>query len=239
VKKGKIYNIKSSAILGLFCLTNFFIINLFKFVDLKDIYIKGSELISKKEIIENTSLNLPTRLIFIKTKLIENELKKIYSLEQISVTREIFPLGLKIKLRTRIPVAFAEKVENGIKVEGFVDKEGIFIEKRFYRNKHNYNFPVKIFGWNKKHKRIISEIIKIYNNSNDLEVINISPEGFIMLEDKKLQNILLGYKSPDTSEKLNLIFDIKNQLRNQKMQKKIKNLDLTDPVNPRIKVFIP
>ncbi len=239
MKKGKIYNIKSSAILGLFCLTNFLIINLFKTVDLKDIHIKGSEFISKEEITENTSLNLPTRLIFIKTKLIANELKQIYSLKQISVTREILPVGLKIKLKTRIPVAFAEKVENGTKVEGFVDKEGIFIEKEFYGNKDNYNFPVKIFGWNKKHERIISEIIKIYNNSSDLEVIDISPEGFIMLEDKKLQIILLGYQSPDTSEKLNLIFDIKNQLINQKIQKKIKILDLTDPVNPRIKVFIP
>ena len=233
-------NKKKLLLLGIFfSFTNFLSINLFKKVDLKNIYIYGADFISVNDIIGNTSLQLPKRLIFIKTKLIEKELKKNISLKQISITRQIFPFGLKIDIQTRKPIAFAEKEEKGVKVQGFVDKEGIFIKQKNFPIREKLIFPIKIFGWKKEYKKLISLIIKTYKETDDLEAIKISSEGFITLEEKFLQTIFFGFKTTEIEEKLNLILDIKEQIKKQKIRKKIKSLDLTDLANPKIKVFIP
>ena len=242
MKKIEINEIKKFISLGLFfVLTNILTISLFKKVDLKDIYIKGTNLITINDITQNSSLKLPKKLILIKTKLIEKELTNNISLSQISVTRQIFPFGLVINIKTRTPIAFAEREENGIKISGFIDKDGFFIKEKYIPEKENLIFPIKISGWKKEYKKPISLIIKTYKGTDDLEAIKISSEGFITLEEKFLQKIFFGFKTKEKEieEKLNLIFDIKEEFKKQKIRKKIKSLDLTDLANPKIKVFIP
>jgi len=240
VKNIEIYEIKKLILLGLFfVLTNILTINLFKKVDLKNIYIKGADFITINDITQNSSLQLPKKLILIKTKLIEKELTQNISLKQISITRQIFPFGLVINIKTRMPVAFAEKEENGIKIKGFIDKEGVFIKEKYINERENLILPIKISGWKKEYKKLISLILKTYKETNDLEAIKISSEGFITLEEKFLRKIFFGFKTRETEEKLNLIFDIKEQFKKQEIPKKIKSLDLTDLANPKIKVFIP
>jgi len=240
VKNTEIYEIKKLILLGLFfVLTNILTINLFKKVDYKNIYIKGADFITINDITQNSSLLLPKKLILIKTKLIEKELIQNISLRQISITRQIFPFGLVINIKTRTPVAFAEKEENGIKIKGYIDIDGYFINEKYTPERENLIFPIKISGWKKEYKKLISLIIKTYKETDDLEAIKISSEGFITLEEKFLQKIFFGFKTKEIEEKLNLIFDIKEQLKKQKIRNKIKSLDLTDLANPKIKVFIP
>ena len=240
MKKRKIYEIKKFISLGIFFIfSNILTIQLFKKVDYKDIYINGTDFISVNDIVENTSLQLPRKLIFIKTKLLEKELKQNISLRQISITRQIFPFGLVMNIKTRKPVAYAEREEKGIKIIGFVDEDGFFIKEQYVPESENLIFPIKIFGWKKDYKKIISLILKIYKKTDDLEAIKISSEGFITLEDKFLQKIFFGFKTQDIEDKLNLIFDIKEQLKKRTIRKKIKSLDLTDLANPKLKVFIP
>ena len=239
MKNKKILNIKKLSLLGTcFFFTNFLSINFLKKVDYKNTYISGSEFISITDITENSSLQLPRRLIFIKTKLIEKELKQNLAIKQISINRQIFPFGLNIKIQTRKPVAFANRDEDGIKIEGFVDKDGHFIDNNFHE-KEKLIFPIKVKGWNEDYKKLISMILKKYEDNNDLEVIKISSDGFITLKENFLQKIYLGYQIQELEKKLNLIYDIKEQIKKQKIRKKIKSLDLTDITNPRIKVFIP
>ena len=236
----EIYKIKKVILLGIFFfLTNILTINLFKKIDFKNIYIKGTDFITINDITQNSSLKLPKKLILIKTKLIEKELKQNISLRQISITRQIFPFGLRINIQTRTPVAFAEREENGIKIKGYVDQDGVFINEKYIPEGENWIFPIKISGWKKEYKKLISLIIKTYKKTDDLEAIKISSEGFITLEEKFLQKIFFGFKTDEIEEKLNLIFDIKEQFKKQKIRKKIKSLDLTDIANPKIKVFIP
>jgi len=240
VKNIEIYEIKKLILLGLFfVLTNILTINLFKKVDLENIYIQGADFITITDITQNSSLQLPKKLILIKTKLIEKELTQNISLRQISITRQIFPFGLVINIKTRTPVAFAEREKNGIKIKGFIDKDGIFIKEKYIPDRENLIFPIKVYGWKKDYEKLISLIINSYKETDDLEAIKISSEGFITLEEKFLQKIFFGFKTKEIEEKLNLIFDIKEQFKKQKIRKKIKSLDLTDLANPKIKVFIP
>ena len=240
MKNREIYGIKKLILYVLFFVfTNILTIYLFKTVDFKNIYINGTDFITVDDITENSSLQLPIKLIFIKTKLIEKELEQNISLSKISINRQIFPFGLLINLQTRTPVAFAEREEKGIKIKGFIDKDGVFIKERYVPKRENLIFPIKIFGWKKEYKELMSLIIKTYIETDDLEAIKISSEGFITLEEKFFKKILFGSKTKEIEVKLNLIFDIKEEFKKQKIRKKIKSLDLTDLANPKIKVFIP
>ena len=240
MKNRKNYNIKKLSLLGIFFFfTNFLSINLLKKVNLNNVYINGAEFISINDITKNSSLQLPSRLIFIKTELIEKELMQNMYLRKISINRQIFPFGLSINIQTRKPIAFADKQENGIKVEGFVDRDGTFIDKKFLPNGEKLSFPMRVTGWKKEHKELIALITKKYKKNDDLKVIKISSEGFVTLEEKFLQKIFLGSQIYNLEEKLNLIFDIKEEFKKQQTGKKIKSLDLTDLTNPKVKVFIP
>ena len=86
-----------------------------KKVNIEDIRISGSELFTKDDLVNNSSLKLPKRLIFIKTNLLENELRQNLSLKNILVSREILPFGLEVYVKTRIPIAYGERTLNNKK----------------------------------------------------------------------------------------------------------------------------
>ena len=83
-----------------------------KKVNTQDIRISGSELFSQNDLVKNSSLTFPIRLIFIETNLLEQELKQNLSLKNISVSRQIMPFGLRVHINTRTPIAFGEKILN-------------------------------------------------------------------------------------------------------------------------------
>jgi len=57
-------------------LTSLLSIKTLKKVDIKDIRISGSKLFSQNDLVSNSSLKFPIRLIFIKTNFLEKELKQ-------------------------------------------------------------------------------------------------------------------------------------------------------------------
>jgi len=91
-------------------LTSLLSIKTLKKVNIQDIRISGSELFSQNDVIKNSSLNFPIRLIFVETNLLEKELKQNLSLKNVSVNRELFPFGLKVNINTRIPIAYGERI---------------------------------------------------------------------------------------------------------------------------------
>ena len=108
-------------------LTSFLSLKTLKKVNTQDISISGSGLFSQNDVIKNSSLNFPIRLIFVETNLIEKDLKQNLSLKNVSVNRELFPFGLKIHINSRTPIAYGERILNDEKILGFIDKDGIFI----------------------------------------------------------------------------------------------------------------
>ena len=221
-------------------LTSFFTLRSFKEVNKYDLFIEGDKFITKKDLIDNSSLILPTKLIFIKTRYLEKELKENLSLKNISINRRLIPFQLKIYLQTRTPLAYAESKKLNRKSYGYVDSEGVFIPKEFVSIEETKILPIKIIGWKKNFAEIVSKIFKLYeNNINDLELIHIASDEFIFLEEKVLKKIFLGYEHSKIDTKLNLIPEIKKQLKQKDILKKLESLDITDPNNPKIKVFKP
>ena len=239
-KKNIVISSRNLGLLIFLFLTSFFTIRSFKEVNLYDLFVEGDEYITKKHLIDNSSLVLPTKLIFIKTRYLEKELKENLSLKNISINRRLIPFQLKIYLQTRIPLAYAESKKLDRKFYGYVDSEGVFIPKEFASIKEKNILPIKIIGWKKNFAEAVSKIFKLYeNNINDLEVIYITPDEFIILEEKILKKILLGYEYSKIDSQLNLIPKIKKQLKQKNILKNLESLDITDPNNPKIKVFKP
>jgi len=241
VKYEKKINHRSLLILLLF-LFSISLINLktLKKVNIQDIRISGSELFSQNDVVKNSSLKFPIRLILINTNFLEKELKKNLSLKNISVTRELFPFGLKIKVDTRTPIAYAERILNKKKISGFIDKDGIFINKQNVEEKKFYGLTIEVFGWKENFKKVLSEIF-IAQDKYDFDIVQIyfSPNGFLTVEEKDLKTILLGFNPNLINYQLQIISNLKNEFKENNFSEKIVNIDLTDPNKPKIKVFKP
>ena len=212
----------------------------FKKVNYKDISIVGSELFSVDDIVTYSSLNFTTPLIFVKTSYIEKELKKNLSLKNVLVSRQIFPFGLKILIETRTPIAYSEGILKGEKITGFIDEDGYFINEKYSEQENLKKLSSKVFGWKENFRETISKILN-YQKYNDVEFITItfSPNGFLTLEEKSLKTILLGFNPKRIENQLQIVNNMKNQIKENNILEKIDNIDLTDPNNPKIKVFKP
>ena len=239
VKNEKKINNKSFLLLILF-LTSLITLKTFKKVNIEDIRISGSELFSQNDVVKNSSLKFPMRLILINTNFLENELEQNLSLKNVSINRELFPFGLKIKVNIRTPIAYGEKILNGEKILGFIDRDGVFIDRKNAGEKNLNKLTIRVFGWEKKFKNTLSEILNAQENY-EFEVFKItfSPNGFVTLEEKDLKTILLGFNPNLIDYQLQIINNLKNEFKKNNFSEKIDNIDLTDPNKPKIKVFKP
>ena len=211
-----------------------------KKVNVHDIKISGSELFSQDDVVNNSSLKFPIRLIFIETNFLEKQLKQNLSLKNVSVIKQIFPFGLIIQVNTRIPIAYAERTLNDEKILGFIDKEGIFINKENVDEKSLNKFTIQVFGWKEEFKKILFKILNSQENYEfELVKITFSPNGFLTVEEKDLQTIFLGFNPNLINYQLLIINNLKNEFAKNKFSKKIDSIDLTDPNKPKIKVFKP
>jgi len=236
----KIKNRSFFFLISFLFLTSLLSIKTLKKVYIKDIRVSGSELFSQNDVIKNSSLKFPIRLIFVKTNLLEKELKQNLSLKNVSVNRELFPFGLKVHIDSRIPIAYGERIFNEEKISGFIDKEGIFIEKQNADKKTLNKLTIEVFGWKEKFIKMLSDIFIAMENY-ELEIVKItfSSDGFLTVEEKDLKTIFLGFKPNLINNQLQIINNLKNEFKKSSFSKKIDSIDLTNPDKPKIKVFKP
>ena len=238
--KQKLKNKRFFLLITLLLFTSYATSQTFKKVNYQEISIVGSELFSIDDIVANSSINLPTSLIFVNTTFAEKELKKNLSLKNVSVFRQIFPFGLKILIKTRTPIAYGERIFKGEKITGFIDEDGFFISLKYSDQENLSKITSKVFGWKENFRETLSKILN-YQKYNDVEFIKItfSPNGFLTLEEKSLKTILLGFNPKKIENQLQIVNNMKNQIKENNILEKIDNIDLTDPNNPKIKVFKP
>jgi len=241
VKYEKKINNRSFLLLLLFLFsTSLITLKTLKKVNIQDIRISGSKLFTQNDVVKNSSLKFPIRLILINTNFLEKELKQNLSLKNVSVSRELFPFGLKIIVNTRIPIAYGERILNKKKIFGFIDKDGIFINKQNAEEKDLDKLTIQVFGWEEKFKKILSEIfIAIENYELEIVKITFSSDGFLTVEEKDLKTIFLGFKPNLINNQFQKINYLKNEFKKNSFSKKIDSIDLTNPDKPKIKVFKP
>ena len=221
-------------------LTSLLSIKILKKVNIQDIRISGSEFFSQNDVVNNSSLNFPIRLIFVETNLIEKELKQNLSLKNVSVNKELFPFGLKVHINSRIPIAYGERIIKDEKILGFIDKDGTFINKKNADEKNLKKLKIQVFGWKENFKKVLSDIfIALEKYEFEIVKITFSPDGFLTVEEKDLKTIFLGFKPDLINHQLQIINNLKNEFEKNSFAIKIDNIDLTNPNKPKIKMFKP
>ena len=202
--------------------TSFISLATIKKVNIQDIRISGSKLLTHNDVANISTLKFPTRLIFIQTNLLEKELRQNLSLKNVSVSRQIFPFGLKVQVKTRTPIAYGERILNGEKISGFIDKDGIFINKQNVEEIDLSSLNIQIFGWKERFKETLSEIL-VARDNYEFEIVKItfSPNGFLTLEEKHLKKIFLGFNSNLINYQLQIINDLKIQFKKNNFYEKI------------------
>ena len=132
------------------------------------------------------------------------------------------------------------KILNDEKILGFIDKDGIFINKQNVEEKNLNKLTIQVFGWEEKFKKILSEIfIAIDNYELAIVKITFSSDGFLTVEEKDLKTIFLGFNPNLINYQLLIINNLKNEFTKNNFSEKIDNIDITDPNKPKIKVFKP
>ena len=239
MKKQKIINNRNFLFLLLIS-TSLISLKTLKKVNIQDIKISGTELFSRTDVINNSSLKFPIRLIFIRTNFLEKELKQNLSLKKVSVSRQILPFGLKVDIHTRTPIAYGERILNDKKILGFIDIDGNFINKENAEDINLSNLTTKVIGWEEKFKKILSAILIAQENYEFKMVkVTFSPNGFLTVEEKDLKTIFLGFNPNLINYQLEIMKTLKNEFKKNKISIKIENIDITDPNKPIIKVFKP
>ena len=237
----KKFKVRSFLFLILFLFsTSLISLKTLKKVNVQDVRFSGSDLFSMNDVLNNSSIKFPIRLIFIRTNFLEKELKQNLSLKNVSVSRQIFPFGLKIDIKTRIPIAYGERILNNEKISGFIDKDGIFINQQYIDKKNLNKLTTQVFGWKEKFKNALSEIL-IKQDSYKFEIVKIffSANGFITVEEKDLKTIYLGFNPNLINYQFQIINKLKNEFNKNNLPEKIDSIDLTNPNKPKIKVFKP
>ena len=147
---------------------------------------------------------------------------------------------MKVYVNARTPVAYGERILNNEKVSGYIDIDGVFINKKNAEEVDSSKLTIKVFGWKDEFKKLLSEILIAHEN-NEFEIvkINFSPNGFLTLEEKNLKKIFLGFNPHLINYQLKIINNLKNEFKKNNFSEKIDNIDLTDPNKPKIKVFKP
>ena len=89
--------------------------------------------------------------------------------------------------------------------------------------------------------KIESDEILIAHDNHEFEVVKMtfSPNGFLTIEEKDLKTIFLGFNPNLINYQLQIINNLKNEFNKNNFSEKIDKIDLTNPNNPKIKVFKP
>ena len=147
---------------------------------------------------------------------------------------------MKVHISTRIPIAYGERIINDKKIIGFIDKDGIFINKQNVEDVNLNKLTIKVIGWEEKFIKTLSKIL-IAKDKYKFEItqITFSPNGFLTIEEKDLKTIFLGFNPNLINYQLQIINNLKNEFKKNYFSEKIDNIDLTDPNKPKIKVFKP
>jgi len=199
------------------------------------IEIENNQFLSKDEIVSLLPLEQPLYIYQINPKKLSEYLKINAPIAAAKIKRQLIPPKLKITITELKPVA---TVYTDKKQVGSVDKEGKFIERKFYTGDQNFNLPsLKLIGFKpEEQQQNWSEIYPLINSS-PVKIYGINweiPSNIVLITE--LGKVDLG---PITSvSKFNQQLNVLAQLSSSEKinSSQIISIDLNNPDAPTIKI---
>ncbi len=205
-------------------------------IDTSQIHIEGNSYLDKDLIIQGMGINLPSPLLAINPKQIEENLLKKLPIKATKSGRIITPPTIYIQILERKPIAFATRTTvNGIE-QGMLDAEAhwIPIYDQIQAKKILNKQSMHIQGWSENQKELISYIINNQEKlSSPLEKIILSPNGDISFKTRDFEFIYLGSNHSLLKKQISTLSHLMKALPSQFKNKKT-TIDLKDPSNPKL-----
>lgn len=202
----------------------------------KDITVSGNQLLSEEVIQSKMQLSYPKSLWRVKPSHLSASLKQQPAITQASVTRRLFPPGLRVKVSEIVPVAVTQtqiKTNDDSTsqkaVSGLLDINGVWVSLENYKSIKADRLPTLEFigspascrfVWKQLYQAIGESLVKV------MQVDCQNPSNIILKTELGLVHI--GSPTSKLREKIKLLAKIR-RLPAQINMNQIEFIDLTNP----------
>ena len=202
----------------------------------KDITVSGNKLLSDEVVQSKMQLSYPKSLWRVEPSRLSASLKQQPAINQVSVTRRLFPPGLKVKVSEILPVATTQSLVKSRGdstkqkvVKGLLDINGVWVSLENFKSVKVDKFPsLKFIGevsscrdfWTQLYQAVSKSSVKV------MQVDCQNPNNIILKTELGLVHI--GSPTSKLSEKIKLLAKIR-RLPAEVNMNEIKFIDLTSP----------
>lgn len=210
--------------------------------DSNQILIEGNRLLPRQSILSFLGLTYPKWLLQISPDELSQTLESHPPIADVSVTRQLFPSGLVVKVQERVPVAIAINTStNGrntlSKADiGFLDPQGVWIPQQSYPPQvRQFLKPpnLKVIGVPESYRSYWSDLYQAVSNSS-IKVTQIDcqdPANLILKT--QLGIVHLGSYRSNLTQQFKVLEQMR-QLTKQLNPSQIDYIDLKNPASPII-----
>ncbi|ELR96507.1 cell division protein FtsQ/DivIB [Gloeocapsa sp. PCC 73106] len=207
----------------------------------EQIDINGNELMLEADVRSLIALDYPEYLWRLDAKNIIQQLEAEPPIINAQLTRQLFPVKIKVLIQERQPVALVlspkvnKKTATPSKILlGFLDKEGVFIPERFYRNQA-FRPTLTVVDFQPQYQPYWLKIYSFIENS-EVKVFEVNwAEPTVILLKTELGVFYLGNYNTQLDKQLQVIKTMK-QAREKLDTSTIDYIDLSNPELPLVKL---
>lgn len=210
----------------------------------EQIVIEGNQLLSAKAIRSVLPLSYPESILHVQPQALAKSLESQASIAEATVTRQLVPPGLTIKIKERKPVAIAQaaapsnaKARHSEAASGLLDAQGVWIPSNSYTKlEQKLELPrLKVIGSHEYYRPYWSDVYQAVSQS-PVQVFEIdwrNPANLILKTE--LGNVHLGPYSSRFTEQLTVL-DRMRELPSHIQPGKIAYINLQNPDLPAIQL---
>src|ERR687886_981332 len=210
----------------------------------EQVVIEGNQFLSAKAILSLLHLSYPESILRVQPQAIAKSLESQAPIAEATVTRQLVPPGLTIKVKERKPVAIAQttapsnaKAANSTQVAGLLDAQGVWMPEASYTKlEQKVDLPtLKVIGPRDQYRSYWSEVYQAVSHS-PVKVFEIDwrdPANLILKTE--LGNVHLGPYSSRLSEQL-AVLDRMRELPSHIEPGKIAYINLQNPDLPALQI---
>jgi cell division protein FtsQ len=208
------------------------------------VIVEGNRLISKQVIKSLLPLSYPQSLLRIEPEAIARSLELQDTIAEATITRELFPPGLRVQVKERVPVAIAQSLlalgsstPNPKASVGLLDENGVWIPIQTYASQSsNLQLPnLRVIGLPEQYRPYWNQLYQAVSRS-PIKVIEIDcqdPANLILKTE--LGIVHLGSYSARLTEQLKVL-DQMRQLPAKLNFSQIAYIDLKNPKTPLVQM---
>ena len=206
--------------------------------------IEGDRLLSEQVLQSLLPLSYPQSMLQIQPEAITHSLESQPTIAKASVTRQLFPPGLRIQVNERIPVAIAliksstvSSTSRSISSVGLLDRYGAWIPLQTYTSQSRTpKLPnLKVIGLPDQYRSYWTQLYQVVSRSS-LKIIEIDcqdPANLILKTE--LGIVHLGAYSPRLTDQLKVLEKMR-QLHTKLNTSQIAYIEIKNPQTPLVQM---